>query len=390
MLLRAHRVAARLSQQELSRMAGIGERTIRDLESGRARRPHPPTVVDLARALGLGDRDRDRLLRAARPGPSEPPAEAGPPSGPGPLSDTAAPPEPVEPVGRAAEVDLVTAAATRGVVVVTGQAGVGKSALALHAARRLGGEVHYLDLCPVRTAGDDPLRRLLHGVGVPPEEVPGDADERRDLLRARTAEGTGVLVLDDAAAEAQVRPLLPGGRGWAVLVTSRGPLAGLAHAHRVVVDPLRPDDARRLLERAAGTAVPAELVDACRGLPLVLLAAARLVAEGGPGHALERLRDERALLDLLDGPRSGLRGSLRAAYERTGPAGRVLLRRLALLPEGDHTVAEVAAPTGCAEAEELLEALVDVGLVRSAAGRYAVPHLARLFAAEQAAVEDPR
>src|SRR5438128_995229 len=77
-VLRNHRLRAGLTQQELAVRAGVGVRTVRDLERGRAARPQRSTVELLAAALGLAGPDRAAFLAAARgqaPGP--PPVAAG-------------------------------------------------------------------------------------------------------------------------------------------------------------------------------------------------------------------------------------------------------------------------------------------------------------------------
>ncbi|WP_234373870.1 BTAD domain-containing putative transcriptional regulator, partial [Streptomyces scabiei] len=167
------------------------------------------------------------------------------------------------------------------VVVVSGAAGVGKSALAVQAAHRVAGaypdgqlhaELHGFSE-PVPPA--EVLGRLLRALGADPPE---DTAERGDLFRSLVAGRRILLVLDDAGGEAQVRPLLPGSATCGVLVTSRARLGGLVGARRTDLDVL--DDARglELLTRVTGPertpddpreqAAARRIVELCGGLPL--------------------------------------------------------------------------------------------------------------------------
>jgi hypothetical protein len=135
--------------------------------------------------------------------------------------------------GREGELDQLTGLAGGGSVVVTaigGTAGVGKTALAVHAAHRMlpqfpDGHL-YTDLRGY-TEGQAPakpgevLEVFLRHLGVPGEEIPAGTEERSGLLRQLLASRRVLILLDNAAAEAQVRPLLPGPGGSLVLITSR-------------------------------------------------------------------------------------------------------------------------------------------------------------------------
>lgn len=64
-LLRHHRLAAGLTQEELAEHAGVSPRAIAALESGQRRRPYRHTIQRLAAALQLAARDMEMLERAA-------------------------------------------------------------------------------------------------------------------------------------------------------------------------------------------------------------------------------------------------------------------------------------------------------------------------------------
>ena len=128
------------------------------------------------------------------------------------------------------------------VSAVAGKAGVGKTSLAVHVAHQVreafpDGQL-YVNLNGIRSHPADPaavLARFLRALGVDPSVIPAGLDERSEFYRERLAGRRVLVVLDDAAGEAQVRPLLPGSPSCAVLVTSRRRLTGLEGAD--VLDP---------------------------------------------------------------------------------------------------------------------------------------------------------
>jgi DNA-binding SARP family transcriptional activator len=178
------------------------------------------------------------------------------------------------------------------VTVLTGPPGAGKTALALRAAHlaadafpdgqlfvSLGGRRCYRE--PLELLGE-----LLRSLGVPAVGVPAGLAECAAMYRSMLA-GRRVLVLaDDATAAAQLRPLLPGSSGAAVLVTATGRLGDLEGAGHVEVDRLSQDEALALLGRIAGASrlsadrpAAEAIVAACAGLPLALrIAGGKLAA----------------------------------------------------------------------------------------------------------------
>jgi hypothetical protein len=147
------------------------------------------------------------------------------------------------------------------VAAVAGTAGVGKSALAVHAAHRLAGRFPdgqlYVNLQGA-SAGLAPLAplevlgRFLRALGADPAAVPTEVEEAAASWRSQVAGRRVLVVLDDAADAAQVRPLLPAGAGCGVLVTSRRALTSLHGAHHLPLDVLDPAEAQALLARLAG------------------------------------------------------------------------------------------------------------------------------------------
>ncbi|MGQ0716875.1 MAG: BTAD domain-containing putative transcriptional regulator [Pseudonocardiales bacterium] len=299
-------------------------------------------------------------------------------------------------------------------VAITGKAGVGKTTLAVHAAHRL--RVHYPDgqlfvnLRGVQgrpLAPADVLARFLRSLGVDRTAIPDDVEERAALYRSLLADRRLLIVLDNAACEAQLRPLLPGTPGCTVLVTSRARMAGLNGTRLVDLDILEPDQAVELLARVAGplrvAAEPGaarEIVRFCGFLPLaVRIAGARLGAR--PHWRLNRLEadlaDEHHRLDKLRLGDLEVRASLALSYDSLDATARRAFRRLALLEIRDFapwvTAALLDIPQSAAE--ELVDILVDMQLLdvagRDATGalRYRFHDLLRAYARELVAVEEP-
>ena len=261
-LLRRLRAEAGLTQEELAEAAGVGGRTVSDLERGVALTARKETARLLADALSLQGAARasfEAAARGRRPVPASPAATRTLPRDI--ASFTGREPELRQLTG------AVTAAGSPGGVVsihaIGGMAGIGKTALAVHAAHRLasrfpGGQIflplhgHTPGHPPV--VPEDALASLLLTTGVPAVQIPPGLEARMALWRDRLAGKQLLLVLDDAASSEQVRPLLPGGGGSLVLVTSRRHLSALEDATAVSLDTLPPDEAARLLVRLSGRA----------------------------------------------------------------------------------------------------------------------------------------
>jgi tetratricopeptide (TPR) repeat protein len=295
------------------------------------------------------------------------------------------------------------------ITALAGMAGVGKTALAVHAAHRLrerypDGQL-YVDLrgadrVPLDASGV--LARMLRTLGV--ARTPETLEERTELFRSRLADREVLLLLDNAVTEQQVRPLLPGSPTCGVIVTSRNHLAGLAGVRLIDLDVFEPDQAVELLARivsaervAAEPEVAERLVRLCGYLPLaVRIAGARLAAK--PHWALarlaERLEDEQRRLDELRLGDLEVRAGVTLSYEALDPVTKRALRLLGLLdvPHFGAWVAAAVLGITPARAEDLIEQLVESQLLEVVGDnghlRYRFHDLIRVLARERAEAED--
>ena len=301
-----------------------------------------------------------------------------------------------------------------GVVVIIGKPGIGKSTAATHIGHRLA-EERFEDgqlYCDLRGTGSEPvpprevLGRFLRALGIPGSMVPDALDERAEMYRTILATRRVLVVLDDAATEGQVGPLLPGGGSCAVIITSRARLTGLPGARWIELSILSVDQALDLLGRVIG----ADRVDREReaatalartvgGLPLALrIVAARLAAR--PHWSLAsmvgRLADERHRLDELAHGEMTIRASLSLTHDGLGWTDRRLLRLLSLAqgPTLPGWLAGALLDDRRAQPSDLIETLVDVqmldvvGVERTGEFRYRFHEIIRMFAREELEAND--
>ncbi|MGW2413686.1 AfsR/SARP family transcriptional regulator [Streptomyces tubercidicus] len=293
---------------------------------------------------------------------------------------------------------------------ISGMAGVGKTAVAVNAADRLGtrfpdGQL-YLDL-RAHARVQDPLpagaalATLLRLLGTAPDAIPGELEERTTLWRTLLTEKRTVVVLDDAAGTEQIRPLLPdSGSASLVIITSRRHLAGLPGAHWLALDVLPPDDATSLFrsfageERTRDDTTVRHIVRQCGYLPLAIeLAANRFNAR--PSWTLATLRDQLSrgpgrLGELRDGS-SEIARAFEMSYRTLTTTQRTVFRLLAL-----HLGAEFGPHAAAAlvnrpleETERLLETLLHCHLLQEPSPhRYRFHDLLGEYARALASAED--
>ncbi len=424
-LLRRYRLAAGLSQRQLAELAGLGERTVRDLERGRVARAQRATIDRLADALRLGPADQALLHRitAIRRGDPAGAVAAGDPvaSGTqipdvlaGPADQSARVPLPADPPdfsGRDAELCELArhGESTGATTVVYGPPGIGKTSVIVRAARPLAATlpdgVFFVDL---RGTADRPasargaLAQLLTDLGVDRRRMPGSLAERRALYLERIADRSAVLVLDNALDAEQLRPLLPTGGDWRVLISSRRRLADLTGVHRLQLGALSDEDARRLLAEmvqpgrlAAEPGATGELIQICGGLPLALrITGSRLASRPGwtVGGLMDRLRDTHRRLDALYAGDVEVRAAFTVSYRQLAPGPRAALRRLALLPWPVYNVAAMADLLDADQetATAVYAGIAEAGLLTSATpdGRFRLHDLLVLFGQERVLEED--
>ncbi|HEY6311812.1 MAG TPA: tetratricopeptide repeat protein [Streptosporangiaceae bacterium] len=319
--------------------------------------------------------------------------------------------------GRQRELEeLVEAAAGSGGVVgihaIGGMAGVGKTALAVHAAHRLAsrfpaGQIflplhgHTPGQQPVDPA--DALASLLLTAGVPATQIPPGVEARMALWRDRLAEKQLLLVLDDAASSEQVRPLLPGTGGSLVLVTSRRHLTALEEATAISLDTLSPDEAAALLVRLAARPglspddpAVGEMTRLCGYLPLAIGMVARQLHHHHPAWTAAGLAADLAAgvdrLELMTTENLSVAAAFNLSYADLTQDQQRLFRRLGLHPGADVDGYAAAAldGTGLPAARRGLEALYDQYLLTEPAqGRYRMHDLIREHARALAGRLDP-
>ncbi|MFG2105111.1 BTAD domain-containing putative transcriptional regulator [Micromonospora echinaurantiaca] len=295
------------------------------------------------------------------------------------------------------------------ICAISGVPGLGKTALALRAAQLVrasfpDGQL-YLDLHGVSSRPVTPLEgltRFLRALGVDGGRVPGDEAECAALFRSVLAGRRMLVVLDNARDAAQVRSLVPGTGGNAVLVTSRNRLADLAGAVQVELGLPPMADALDMLTAIVGRArvaaeaeAAAELAVVCGRLPIALrVVGGWLVSRPSCSirAALNRLADRRHRLDRLRTGDLAVEVTFHPSYQKLSASTARAFRLLASLPGDDFGVSAAAAALGSdeAEAEEWLNDLVDGNLLQVYADeRYRYHDLLRLYALRRAEAEDP-
>ena len=432
------RAAAGLTQEQLAEVSGVSVRSINHLEHGR-RRPYPRTVCLLADALGLVGPRRVELVEAARSREghegregregrdgSEPLPTAAVVPAAGPDSRVTPRQLPATTCGFAGRVgelaalhrlraDAADAHGAAAIGVISGMAGVGKTALALHWAHYVAehfpdGQL-YLDLrgfcdAAAPATASEAIGGQLDALGLAGGRLPEGLAARAALYRSALANRRMLIVLDNAVDAGQIRPLLPGGPHNLVVVTSRNQLASLIAvegARSIDLDVLGVSEARTVLvNRIGGGRAAAEpdaveaLIERCAGLPLALGVVAA-IAQIHPARPLARMADElraagRRLAVLNAGdPAADVRTVFSWSYRRLDPVAARVFRLLGPVP-GPGLDREAAAALTGLSAEALDAAVMRLTeahlLGQDETGRLFLHDLLRDYAAELAGLDD--
>lgn len=321
------------------------------------------------------------------------------------------PPEMVDFVGRDEELSLLMAEPGDGprIRIIEGMAGVGKTALAVHAARTVAGQypdgTFYLNFqthdpgLPSLDAAEA-LHRLLRMLSAPATRIPDAIGERTALLRAQLSRRRAIVILDDAAEPDQIRPLLPSSGQSLILITTRRRLSGLAGTHGLTLDVLPIADAIALFQRIAGQSrandeeAAATAVQLCGRLPLAIqLAAGRLAHDYPPRLADLVVELSQTPVRTADAASSQVMSAFDVSYRSLEPDHQQFFRRLGMSPCAAISQQAAAALGGVslAEAQQALAALLDHHLLTRAPGnQFRFHDLIREYAAVRAAREDPR
>ena len=407
-LLRTFRLTIDLTLERLSELSGVSGRTISDIERGVSIGPQHRTMEALCEALGLSLEQRTTLVAAARAGRRKPLAERdGAVVAPGRLPDF---------TGRADELRELVAFFTEAsdakveiarAFVVCGAPGIGKTTLALEAMRRAKGREHYF----VDLAGFDEnplaplevLQSLLRQANPainPPTRLATAAAAWDDVVST----GPTSVILDNAASESQIRPVLSA-RFGTIIVTSRRSLTGIEGARRRTLEPLPLEDSIQLLldilppEQAASGDLSI-LAELCDSIPLAIrIAANRLASQ--PKWTIEdfirRLQGtERRIRALVAGDLA-VETTIALSYDLMTPEQADLFRALGVIdgPTFSATLVtammqDVFVPVSTLDNtrttdvdffEDALNELVDLGVVQSLGDqRYGLHDLLRGFA----------
>ncbi|RAK28849.1 transcriptional regulator with XRE-family HTH domain [Actinoplanes lutulentus] len=398
--LRAARVGAGLTMEQLAELSGVSARAISDMERGHSRAPQTRTLNALAGGLGVDAgmlrevAQGQRNSGAGRPRTCELPRLVG------------------DFVGRTQELEFLRQMAggepdgPAPVVVVHGQAGLGKTSLAVRIADELAGEFpdgrFYLDLRgtdPEPMAVGEALLRLLKAMEVSPRRIAESDEERSSQLRAVLRDRRCLLVLDNAGNEAQLRPILPGDGSGFTVITSRRVLGGLEGVQRIALEPLAPGESAALLRGIAEQAALPEAgqaVDAvarlCGHLPLALrIAGTRLATRPNwsAEHLKERLADADRRLAVLEAGDLGVAAAFALSHAQLSNGARALFRRLAHVPGVDFAPPIAAVLTGESDVVDGLDELVELGLLQTEGfDRYRFHDLIRLFAEQRLRTEE--
>ncbi len=331
------------------------------------------------------------------------PARAAPP-------DTL-PPATAEFVGRGKELASLTEqdGGVPGIAIIEGMPGVGKTALAVHAARLVSAQypdgMIYLNLHshdPGSPSLDpaEALYRLLQMLSVPAAQIPETIGERTALWRAHLSRRRAVVILDDAAGHDQIGPLLPVTSRCLILITTRRRLPEFGRVRSLTLDVLSDDEAVALFRRIIGESRAADAdqiaaaVELCGRLPLAIQLTAGRVARSGAaslGGLIDELSQSSAWLGDSGAAAPEVIAAFDLSYGALDPDHQQFFRRLGISPGACFSLPTAAALGGCtlAEAEKAIVALLDYHLLAQApGGQFRFHDLIRGYAATRATRDD--
>lgn len=296
--------------------------------------------------------------------------------------------------------------------LISGQGGIGKTALATAWGHRVSehfpdGQL-WADLGGFSTTGPlsvpEVLGRFVRALGVPPAGVPENTDELIALYRTVTYEKPLLVLLDNAGSPEQVSPLIPASADSLVIVTSRSQLSLLQAEHRVglvKLEPFRAAHGTEMLGRVLGESrvgaeagVAQRIVQLCSGLPIALTTVSAKLA-GRPNMPLAKVAGElesahRRLAVLSTKEATSVQASFNLSFDALPPDAAALYTALGLHPGPEFGPGVAAAAIGARTADDLLDLLVDLGLlVERGDERYTFHDLARLHAKEKAEEHTP-
>jgi len=323
------------------------------------------------------------------------------------------PPEIAGFVGRGSELAQLTRehGGKPQVSVIEGMPGVGKTALAVHAARAVAPRYpdgtfylnfHTNDPGSPSLDSAEALHRLLQMLSVPAAQIPDAIGKRAALWRAELSRRRALVVLDDAATGDQIRPLLPEVGGCRILITARCVLSGLEGAHVVTLDALPTDDAVTLFAQVASPDMVRDQNEAATAVelvgrnPLAIQLTAAGLARGYPFRAADLAGELSQMGPGLDDSGAAnpilMSSAFDLSYRALGPDHQQFFRRLGLSPCPLLSLHAAAALGDCtvAEAEKAFTALLDHHLLeQDRAGQFRFHDLIRGFAGARAAHDDP-
>ena len=321
------------------------------------------------------------------------------------------PPETAEFVGRDRELASLTGehGGIPGIAIIEGMPGVGKTVLAVRAARLVSGQYPdgtlYLNLHshdPGSPSLDpaEALHRLLEMMSVPAAQIPETVGERTALWRAHLSRRRAVVILDDAAGHDQIGPLLPVTSRCLILITTRRRLPDFG-GRSLTLDVLPADEAITLFRRIIGESRAADAdqiaaaVELCGRLPLAIqLTASRIAQDGPPGLSglIDELSHSPARLGDTGMAAPEVTAAFDLSYRALEPDHQQFFRRLGVSPCASFSLLAAAALGGCtlAEAEKALGALLDYHLLtQTPGGQFRFHDLIHGYAATRATGDDP-